>query len=232
MANAIHSKINIITMKKLTPTDGAALLIWLLPVAYLVWIYSSLPAIVPMHYDRNGVPNGFGSRGGFVVMQLFLQAVSAGVYLLMRFLPSIDPKKQAKYSEATLGKLALGITLFMAAISIGIIYATVHKGFRIDKLLFPLMGLLVAFLGNMMNNIKPNYFVGIRTPWTLEDPDTWKATHRLAAKIWFIGGLLITLITLIAPGNSVSTLFPATVAVIVLIPVAYSYIYYKNHRPA
>lgn len=219
-------------MKKFTPTDGAALLIWLLPMAYLVWIYGSLPAIVPMHYNSNGVPNGFGSRAGFAVMQLVMQAISAGVYLLMRFLPSIDPKKQAKYSEATLGKLALGITLFMAAIGIGIIYATVHKGFRIDKLLFPLMGLLFAFLGNMMNNIKPNYFVGIRTPWTLEDPDTWKATHRLAAKIWFIGGLLITLVSLVVPGNSVSMYFAATVLVIVLIPAAYSYIYYKKHRTA
>ncbi|MES2279424.1 MAG: SdpI family protein [Bacteroidota bacterium] len=219
-------------MKKFNTLDGAAIIIWILPFIYLYSIYNALPAIVPMHYGANGQPNGYGSRQSFLMAELLVQGVGALMYLLMRFLPSIDPKKQAKYGEAVYSKLALGVLLFLTALSILIIYATQHRGLKIDKILFPLMGLLFAFLGNMMNNIKPNYFAGIRTPWTLEDEDTWRATHRLAAKVWFIGGIAITVFTLLLTGTISSILFPAAVAVMVVVPVIYSYIYYKKHRPA
>jgi uncharacterized membrane protein len=219
-------------MKKFNALDGAAIIIWLLPMIYLYMIYSSLPAIVPMHYGADGQPNGYGSRNSFVMAELLISGVAALMYLLMRFLPSIDPKKQAKYGESVYGKLALGVLLFLTALSIAITYATIHKGLKIDKILFPLMGLLFAFMGNMMNNIKPNYFAGIRTPWTLEDEDTWRVTHRLAAKVWFVGGIALTICTLLLTGTITSIIFLAAVAIMVLVPVIYSYIYYKNHRPA
>ena len=63
-------------------------------------------------------------------------------------------------------------------------------------------GLLFAFMGNLMHNIKPNYFAGVRTPWTLEDPDTWRATHRLAGKLWFGGGIFVTIAVLVLPVES------------------------------
>jgi uncharacterized membrane protein len=219
-------------MKKFTMLDAAAMLIWLLPIAYLAYVYGALPATVPMHYDANGVPNSYGSKGSFLLVQLMVSGVGAFVYLLIRYLPSIDPKKQAQYSEATFRKLSLGILTFISALGIIITYAASQKGFKIDKLLFPMLGLLFAFIGNMMNNIKPNYFAGIRTPWTLEDPETWRATHRLSAKLWFIGGLMITAITLVVTGSVASVIFLTGVAVMVLVPVVYSYIYYKKHRPA
>jgi uncharacterized membrane protein len=219
-------------MKKFNALDGAAIIIWLLPMIYLYMIYSSLPAVVPMHYGADGQPNGYGSRNSFVMAELLISGVGALMYLLMRFLPSIDPKKQAKYGESVYGKLALGVLLFLTALSIAITYATIHKGLKIDKILFPLMGLLFAFMGNMMNNIKPNYFAGIRTPWTLEDEDTWRVTHRLAAKVWFVGGIALTICTLLLTGTITSIIFTAAVAIMVLVPVIYSYIYYKNHRPA
>jgi uncharacterized membrane protein len=65
--------------------------------------------------------------------------------------------------------------------------------------MLPLMGLLFSVLGNYMHSIKPNYFVGFRTPWTLENEDNWRKTHQLMARIWVPGGLLITIGTLLLP---------------------------------
>jgi len=219
-------------MKKINSMDIAAMILWLLPIVYVASIYSSLPASVPVHFDIDGRPNGYGSKGDFLGTQGILIIMSAFVYLLMKFLPAIDPKKYVKYGEATFQKLALGIVFFMAALDIAIAYAAVHQSFEVGKLLLPIIGLLFAFIGNIMNSIKPNYFAGVRTPWTLEDPDTWRSTHRLASKLWFFGGIGLTIAVLLLPNKAGMTVFLSIVGILVLIPVIYSYLYYKKHHPS
>ncbi|MEO6851615.1 MAG: SdpI family protein [Mucilaginibacter sp.] len=217
-------------MKKINTIDAAALVIWLLPLVYLASIYSSLPVSVPVHFGIDGHPDRYGSKGEFMGGLSILVGVSALVYLLLKFLPSIDPKKMVKVGEATFQKMALGMVIFLSALSIAIIFATIHLSFKIDKLILPIMGLLFAFLGNVMHSIKPNYFAGIRTPWTLEDDDTWRATHRLAGKLWFIGGILITILVLLLPAGVGLAVFLGTVVMLTLIPVIYSFRYYKKHH--
>jgi uncharacterized membrane protein len=218
-------------MKKFTWIDAAALLIWLLPVAYIAYIYSSLPASVPVHFGVEGKPDRYGSKVEFIGSQAILMGASALVYLLMKYLPAIDPKKYVKYGEATFQKLAFGIVVFFTLLDIAIAFAAVNSGFKIDKLILPIVGMLLAFMGNVMHSIKPNYFAGIRTPWTLEDNDTWRATHRLAGKLWFTGGLALTALVLFLPAKASAAVFLSGVAVMVLVPVVYSYVYFKKHRP-
>jgi len=219
-------------MKKFNSLDIAALVLWLLPVVYVMYIYSSLPLSVPVHFGLEGKPDRYGSRGEFLTTQGILMGMSAFVYFLLKFLPAIDPKKYVKYGEATFQKLALGIVLFMAALDIAIAYATVNHSFEVGRLILPVVGLLFAFIGNIMNSIKPNYFAGVRTPWTLEDPDTWRATHRLASKLWFVGGISLTIAVLLLPTKAGMIIFLSIITVLVLIPVIYSYVYYKRHHPA
>lgn len=217
-------------MKKFTWFDFAALVIYLLPVVYLLTVYSALPARVPMHYGIDGKVDRYGSRSEFLMVQAIILFVALMIYMLLRFISSIDPKKKVKYSEETFQKIALGVVIFISAVNIVIIFSTVNQGVRVDKLIFPLIGLLFVFLGNVAYNIKPNYFVGIRTPWTLESEDTWKATHRMAGKVWFAGGILLTIITLVLPSNVATVVFMVGVLSIALVPVVYSYIYYKKHQ--
>jgi len=219
-------------MKRVNSMDIAALVLWLLPVAYVAYIYSSLPASVPVHFDIDGKADRYGSRGEFLALQGVLMGTSALVYLLLKFLPAIDPKKYVKYGEATFQKLALGLVLFLAALDIAIAYATLNNSFDVGKLILPVVGLLFAFIGNVMNSIKPNYFAGVRTPWTLEDPDTWRSTHRLASKLWFFGGIGLTIAVLLLPNKVGMIVFLSIVAILVLIPVIYSYLYYKKHHPS
>ena len=94
------------------------------------------------------------------------------------------------------------------------------------------MGLLWCILGNYMYNIKSNYFIGIRLPWTLNDENNWKQTHRLAGKLWFAGGLLIILSAFILPSTVTNYLFIVVTVLIILIPVIYSYNYFRKHKKA
>jgi len=217
-------------MKKFTILDGAAIAVWLLPLGYLLYIYPSLPQTVPMHYSLNGTIDRYGSKAEFMTIQWIMLGVPILVYLLLKFLPAIDPKKQVKYGETTFMKLALGIVIFFSALNIAIMFATLHHGLKIDKLIFPLIGLLFAFLGNVMNSIKPNYFAGIRTPWTLESEDNWRATHRLAGRIWFAGGILLTILMLILPQEPATIIFMCSIGILAFVPIIYSYVYFKKHQ--
>jgi uncharacterized membrane protein len=217
-------------MKKFSLLDGAALVVWLLPAVYLLIIYSSLPQTVPIHYGANGTIDRYGDKSEFLMFQWIMLGVPALVYLLLKFLPVIDPKKQIKYGEATFQKLAFGLVVFLSALNIVIIFSTAHNGFKIEKIMFPLIGLLFAFIGNMMNSIKPNYFAGIRTPWTLENEDNWRATHRLASKIWFTGGIILTIAMLFLPAYPGTIIFACSVGLMALVPVIYSYLYFRKHQ--
>ena len=81
----------------------------------------------------------------------------------------------------------------------------------------------------MLNSIKPNYFAGFRTPWALENEDNWRATHRLVSKMWFAGGILVTIFALILPSGPATIVMLSLVAVMTIIPFIYSYVYFKKH---
>ena len=217
-------------MKKFSWIDVVALIIWIIPIVYLLNVYASLPQTVAVHFDLEGKPNRYGDKSEMLFISLLLSGISAGLYFLLKFLPSIDPKKMAKYSGAAFKKMALAILILFSAISIMIVHSAIAGKITLDKLMFPFIGLFIAFVGNIMHNIKPNYFAGIRTPWTLEDPETWKATHRLGSKLWFIGGIVITIMTLLLPQKVGYIFFMTVLITISLIPVIYSYTYYKKHK--
>ena len=214
-------------MKKFTVIDIGLLLIWALPAIYLFYSYNLLPQEVPTHYDINGKVNGYSSKSNFIGIELFLIALSAFTYFLVRFIPVFDPKKQAKYSDITYYKLAGGLVVFLTAISLIIIYAALNNGFRIDRFLLPIVSLLFVFIGNLMNSIKPNYFAGIRTPWTLESEDNWRATHRLAGRLWVIGGIILTICLFFLPAGIKNTVFMVAIGTFVVVPVTYSYYYFR-----
>jgi uncharacterized membrane protein len=80
-----------------------------------------------------------------------------------------------------------------------------------------------------MKNVQPNYFFGIRTPWTLESDEVWKKTHLLSSKVWVWGNLILATIILIIPNNYSSTFFIIGIILLTAIPVYYSYrLYSKN----
>ena len=94
-----------------------------------------------------------------------------------------------------------------------------------------MIGLLFIMMGNYFQTVRPNYFVGIRTPWTLENEQVWKKTHRLGGRIWVAGGISIVLLGLLI--NSVTAMlicFFGLILIMVLVPVVYSYMEFRKNR--
>ena len=98
------------------------------------------------------------------------------------------------------------------------------------KFVFIAMGLLFALIGSNMYNIKPNYFAGIRLPWTLENEENWKYTHRIAGRMWFAGGLILTALAFFLPTKAGFIALMITTAIITIVPAVYSYMFYKRNQ--
>ncbi len=86
-------------------------------------------------------------------------------------------------------------------------------------------------LGNYFQTIRSNYFIGIRTPWTLENEQVWKKTHLLGGRIWMAGGLLIVILSFIITDNhSLMIAFGILCFIMVIIPVIFSYTEFRKEK--
>lgn len=195
----------------------------LLPFAYLAYIWPSLPQRVPMHWNASGEIDRWGDKSETLMIPILMTGL---VYVLFLIIPKIDPKRKLESMGNKLNSFRMILTCFMSVLSLYILYSI--KTHNADpKMLFPLLGLLFAFLGNYMKTMKPNYFIGFRTPWTLESEEVWRKTHKLGGMLWFVGGLLMTF-TFLLDGKAQLYTFMAIIIVISIIPVAYSYLEFQK----
>lgn len=206
-------------LKKEIPFIAVAVL----PFVYLAYIWNELPKEVPMHWNVSGKIDRWGDKSELLVMIFMLTGITYFIFLVI---PYIDPKQKLKSMGNKLNNLRLILGLFMSALAIYILYS-VQQETSNPVLIFPLIGLLFAFLGNYFKTIKPNYFIGIKTPWTLENEDVWKKTHIMGGKLWFIGGLLMAL-TFLLPNEMQLYTFLGITAVITIVPIVYSYLEFKK----
>jgi uncharacterized membrane protein len=218
-------------MKKSTAAETLLILLIIsIPFVYAAIVYPTLPQTIPTHFGIDGKADGFGSRNSIWTNITISSAIAIGIYLLMRFLPTIDPKKKAGQAPEIYRKIALVVVVFLAGISLMVVRSAKSESFEVAKFILPLTGLFFAILGNYMHSIKPNYFVGFRTPWTLENEDNWRKTHQLVSKIWVPGGLLIAIGTFILPMNAALVFLLVLITAMVVIPLVFSYRYFKKHQ--
>jgi len=216
--------------------NNRSLAVWIagglsiLPIFYLAAIYPSLPAIVPTHFDMEGRANDYSEKSTLILFTAFFTILSFGCFLLITNLPKIDPKKTAGQSPELFQNLGFILCLLFTFINFFIIYAATNQSGNITKVLLPALGIFFSFIGYYMREIKPNYFAGFRTPWALEDPDNWKMTHLLAGKFWIVGGALTTILTLVLPDKYGLIAFISIMAIITIIPFAFSFLYFKKQQ--
>ena len=199
-----------------------------IPLGYAFYLYPSLPNTIPTHFNLEGKADGWGSKDSIFLLPSILGFVSLMSYLLLSNLKSIDPKRAAKVEDGYYKKMAFFLVVFLSVLSLVIMYGTAHQGIKIDQLLFPLLGLFFAVLGSFMSKLKQNYFAGFRLPWALENEDNWNATHKIAGKIWMIGGSLQFLSGILLESKLLFGIFMTLVMLMVLIPTVYSYLFFKR----
>jgi len=201
----------------------------ILPAIYLAIIWKQIPQTVPMHFDINGKVDSYGTKSSLLWLVIGLTILNAVVYLIVSNVYKIDPKKYAALNKDRLRRIAFYVVLYLAAIWVLLIYQIAHNDIsHMMKFVFIAMGLLFALLGNNMYNIKPNYFAGLRLPWTLENEDNWRRTHQFAGRLWFFGGLAFAVVVFLLNDQWAGYAGAITLAILILIPVFYSYNLYRN----
>jgi uncharacterized membrane protein len=153
-------------------------------------VFHRLPPEIPTHWNLSGEVDGTGAR---FPAAFLAPAVATGVWLLTRFQARIDPRRdQVERSTATRRLLAEILVGFMAVLEVLTLGIALGWPLDMGEAMWPLLGLLFVALGNYLPRVRPNWFVGVRTPWTLASDAVWRDTHRLAGWAFVAAGLLTT----------------------------------------
>ncbi|HEY6417409.1 MAG TPA: SdpI family protein [Candidatus Binataceae bacterium] len=191
-------------------------------VAAATW--PAAPARFPIHWNLQGV-DGYGSRfqGVFLVPILTL-----GVYVLFRLLPRIDPGR-ANYAQfaGIYTAFRLVVLLFLAA-TYAMMQLVAH-GYELNvpTIVILMAGALLIFLGNFMGKIRPNWFCGIRTPWTLSSKLSWDRTHRFGGWVCVVSGVLVMASVAEPPRLTVAICLADTLAMVTALYI-YSYLVWRS----
>ena len=197
----------------------------LLPFIYLAYIWNELPEKVPMHWNIKGEIDRFGNKTELLLIPIFLPLL---VYLIFLIVPKIDPKNKISKMGNKYQHIKILLTTFMSILALFIIYTAKNQSFANPNYIVLFIGILYIILGNYFKTIKANYFIGIRTPWTLENETVWKETHKLGGKMWFVGGIIVVTSSLILEKQLNFILFMIITGIIIIVPITYSYFKFKK----
>ncbi len=206
----------------------AALLIT--PFVALAAYWNQLPMRVPIHWNLKGEIDGWSSKMGMLILPL----TGLGAVVLMRFLAWLDPKLRRGLAKTdrmhqVLQILRLAFAAFFGAVFLVQLAAALNQAMPSGRIIVLSTLILLAVLGNYSGNLRPNYFIGIRTPWTLENPETWRATHRLGGRLMFFGALLLIVLQFFLSQSAVGFLFGALMLLFAVWTFVYSLHHFRTH---
>ena len=187
-------------------------------------VYPVLPAQVASHWNVSNQVDGYMSRFWGVAMMPLITIAMAALFLAI---PAIDPLKAniAQFRGVFNGFIVLMVA-YMLYIHILTLVYNLGVIFPISVPMIPAMGLLFVFAGVMMGRSKRNYFIGIRTPWTLANDTVWDETHKLGSKMFIAAGIISVLTMFL--GENGFWLMMAIIMGAALVPVVYSYILFTR----
>ena len=188
-------------------------------------VWSVAPSEIPVHWNVSGEVDRYG--GKFEGL-LLLPLIALGLYLLLRYLPRIDPLR-ANYARfsGVYTAIRVALLLLMAAIYGVVIAWVLQNPIDMSRLMPAAIGALFVFLGSVLAKVKPNWFVGIRTPWTLSSTRSWERTHRLGGWLFLALGGLFLLTGILGLGSFGLAAFGVMVGVFVIL-VVYSYFAWRG----
>lgn len=190
---------------------------------YTLYMAARMPAIVPTHWNYLGQPDAYGSKWMNLLFGPALLVFTLGLWVL---LPKISPKNfQVETFRATYDYVMLLVNLMMLAMQVIIVQSSLGAKWDMTRLIMVVLFAFFALMGNVLGRVKRNYWMGIRTPWTLSSDRVWEATHRAAGKLWFIGGLVGAIAAIVMPFPMI---LMAYLLVISFIPVFQSYFLYRR----
>ena len=163
-------------IKQMRKTVAYSIMLIVAQFLVAIYLFPVMPTSMAIHWNIAGEADGYGSRLLALFLVPFIELILLPVFLV---LPTIDPKRGLKKLEDVYGWFILGFVGFMAYIfSLTVGW---NLGFRFDftRVLVPALGILFYGIGVLLSRVEMNWFVGIRTPWTLSSKEVWDDTHKL-----------------------------------------------------
>jgi uncharacterized membrane protein len=204
-----------------------AVLILIGTIASLIF-YNQMPELAASHWNAAGEVDGYMSRfWAAFLMPLF----TLGMALLFFVIPKIDPLKAniARFVE-TFNMFIVLIVAFMLYIHALTLAWNLGSRFNMSIAMIPAMGLLFIFIGVLLRKAKRNFFIGIRTPWTLSSDTVWDETHRVGAFLFQASGVLMMIGVFFGEAGFWFMMLPLFASVIGV--VVYSYVLYQRETKA
>jgi uncharacterized membrane protein len=193
-----------------------------LAFAVAVWLSPHIPELVPTHWDAHGHVNGYMRKPlGVYVLPLTM----LGVHGLLSLLPRISPRESRAGFGRAYEMIHTATLAFLLFITLLALRAATGEQMPIVRATSVALGLLLVVIGNFLGKVRRNFFIGIRTPWTLADDEVWLRTHRLGGKTFVLGGLLVIAGVVLGAGVGLCTAIALLAA---LVPAAYSYFVYRR----
>jgi uncharacterized membrane protein len=215
-------------MKKQSMINMLVILFAISPVIYLLLTWNSVPETIVTRFEYGSTIEDKQGKEALMIATVAISAVSVLLYLLLRNLERVDPRVTESTPKSGFNRLGFIMCVFMTIGNFLFLWSIKNSATINVNVIFAGVGVLISIAGNYMNNLKPNYVAGIRLPWTLNDPENWRKTHHLAGKLWFLGGILIVIISIVAPGRLLTPLMIIVVLAISVIPGIYSYRIHRN----
>jgi len=198
-------------------------------IVFSLSVYGRLPDEMASHWNTVNQVDGYISRfwGAFL-----MPVLSVGMLLLFLVIPQIDPLKAniAKFREYFNAFIAIMVGFMVYMHFLTILWNLGYDQFNMGTAMLPALGLIFVFAGIMMRRAKRNFFIGIRTPWTLSSDHVWDETHRLGSTLFIASGILALL----------GAFFPEYAFWFLLVPVmgstlfllVYSFVLYQRETNA
>jgi uncharacterized membrane protein len=191
-------------------------------LAAIFFFWDRLPASIPVHWNIHGAIDGWAPRTAIFAFSLLI----AGLALLWAWLPGLSPRRyDVERFGAVWWRSGLVVLVLLGFVQMVLLRSALGTPVAVDRALAGGIALAVVLLGNMLGKVRRNFWLGVRTPWTLADDRVWYATHRMAGKTMVAGGVLAlgALLAGLAPMVAIGL-----VAAGALVPAGYSLVVYRR----
>lgn len=194
--------------------------------AFAAWAFPQLPEQIPTHWGLGGRPDGWGDRwpSAFIA-----PGIALATWLLLAVLPRIGPRRGNMERHADTYWLMVNVLLlFFTIMTVVMLGSALGWPVDVTQVVLVAMGLMFAALGNYLPRVRSNWWMGIRTPWTLDSETVWRETHRVGGRVMLVAGVVATVAALLLPSPVREYTAFGVIVVSSLVPLVYSYVLWRR----
>jgi len=199
----------------------------LVGLALSLLVYPTLPEMVPSHWHAAGEVDDTMSRN---TITFLIPGFTLVLGLVLLYLPNIDPlRANVERFRRVYNLFIVGFAAYLIFIHVLILLAGLGVEFNMTYLLIPPASLMMFGIGFVLEKTKPNWFLGVRTPWTLSSPDVWEKTHRLGSQLFKVTGGVMLFGLIVSPEMAFAIMIGAILLTTIVL-VFYSYFAYRAEK--